>query len=160
MKLEFTLPARFWSKVDKSGDCWLWTGARECHGYGSIGVGSRSDGTRRTRLAHHIAYELEHGEIPANQCVLHRCDNPSCVRPEHLFLGTQQDNVADMVSKGRQNLGARNGNAMLNDEIVATIRSRLAKGESRAAIARSIGISRSAVSLIGSGKRWRHASNV
>lgn len=97
--------ARFWSKVKQTEGCWLWMGARDPDGYGSFRVGSR--GTH----AHRIAYALKVGHIPSGFSVLHKCDNPPCVRPDHLFLGTQLDNVHDMMSKSRGNKARGDGNA-------------------------------------------------
>lgn len=88
-------PARMWSRVDKTGDCWVWTGATVHNGYGTISVNNRLVRT------HRLAYELTHGPIPAGMKVLHTCDNPPCCRPDHLFLGTDKDNVHDAVDKGR-----------------------------------------------------------
>lgn len=85
---------RFWSKVEKSDGCWVWRGSLNWDGYGQ----ARFMGS--TRRANRIAWFLEHGEWPTLQ-VLHRCDNPGCVRIEHLFLGTHADNMADMARKGR-----------------------------------------------------------
>ena len=96
---------RFWSKVKKTEGCWLWMGARDPDGYGSFRVGSR--GTH----AHRIAYALKVGHIPPGLSVLHRCDNPPCVRPDHLFLGTQLDNVNDMAKKGRARKATGDRNA-------------------------------------------------
>ena len=90
---------RFWDKVDRSGDCWNWTGALISTGYGhlSVGVGE----TKTQVLAHRLSYVWRYGPIPDGFYVCHRCDNPKCVRPEHLFLGNQTDNMRDMAAKGR-----------------------------------------------------------
>jgi len=87
---------RFWAKVDRTDDCWLWTACRTTHGYGQFRP-ERSRGAQ----AHRVAWELTNGPIPAGMLVLHRCDNPPCVNPAHLFLGTQSDNMRDMYAKGR-----------------------------------------------------------
>jgi len=99
---------RFWPKVIKSDDgdgCWLWKGAKVKDGYGSIKVGQHALG------AHRIAYLIQVGDIPLGASVLHSCDNPACVRPSHLFLGTQQDNMTDMILKGRGNKATGDRNA-------------------------------------------------
>jgi hypothetical protein len=88
---------RFWSKVNKTETCWLWTGHCNCDGYGEFSI----CGVRI--LAHRASYLLEYGMLPEGLSVLHSCDNPPCIRPTHLFLGTQQDNVNDMIAKGRAN---------------------------------------------------------
>lgn len=87
---------RFWAKVDKSNGCWLWRAARNRGGYGIFENG------RRTLYAHRYALELNGTPVPDGLFALHRCDNPPCVRPDHLFVGSLADNVADMVQKGRQ----------------------------------------------------------
>jgi len=94
------LEERFWDKVDKSDGCWLWTAALNPDGYGRFVV---QMSPQKVRGAHRVAWELMNGAIPNGLSVLHQCDTPACVNPEHLFLGTQQDNVADMVAKGRWN---------------------------------------------------------
>lgn len=101
-----TLPQRFWPQVLKTEGCWEWQGQRDANGYGRI---HGSDWTTGTRLAHRHAWELVNGghpcvrgSIPPDIDVCHHCDSPPCVRPDHLFLGTRQDNVNDMVAKGRQ----------------------------------------------------------
>jgi hypothetical protein len=100
------LEDRFWEKVDKSGDCWLWTGARDQHGYGSLSVAHEGRERRRSVpvKASRVSWQIHNGPIPAGMWVLHRCDNPPCVRPDHLFLGTQLDNMRDASAKGRLNV--------------------------------------------------------
>lgn len=98
-----TFVERFWSRVARAdGDlCWLWTAARFSSGYGRVAL-PRANGSPQTlEGAHRMAWILTNGPIPANLWVLHRCDNPPCCRPEHLFLGTHTDNMRDMTQKGR-----------------------------------------------------------
>jgi len=83
---------RFWSRVVRSEGCWEWTGAN-VRGYGQISVGGR-----RRVYAHRASFELAHGPVPANKMVLHRCDNPPCCNPAHLYAGTAQDNTNDMYA--------------------------------------------------------------
>jgi hypothetical protein len=90
-----TVADRFWSKVDTSGECWIWAGARSTAGYGQITIEGRPT------YAHRLSYEWAHGAIPDGLLVCHRCDTPACVHPDHLFAGTESDNRRDMVSKGR-----------------------------------------------------------
>lgn len=101
---------RFWERVDMSGDCWLWTGTLGRKGYGRVPNYPMSPWA-----AHRVAYMLAVGPIPGDLLVLHRCDNPPCVRPDHLFLGTNADNMRDMRAKGRAHeqitTHCRNGHA-------------------------------------------------
>lgn len=87
---------RFWLHVKKTDGCWLWTGHRDYHSYGRFRTGK---GTRM--FAHRFAWELLRDKIPAGMIICHRCDNPSCVNPEHLFVGTNADNTRDMFQKNR-----------------------------------------------------------
>lgn len=119
-------------------------------GYGLI---KRKDGTQLR--AHRVAYELAYGEIPSGMFVCHRCDNPRCIRPSHLFLGSHAENMADMVIKGRsaRMLGDSNGSAKLRTEAVVAIRASIG---SYSRIARQYGVSPSAVGLIKRRERWAH----
>jgi hypothetical protein len=98
--------ARFWAKVNKTDGCWGWTGASDCRGYGSIRIGGRYEPQVG---AHRLSWVIHRGEISEGLFVLHRCDNPNCVRPDHLFLGTHQDNMNDMAEKKRAASGETHG---------------------------------------------------
>lgn len=93
------LRQRFAAKVRRTPDCWLWTGSATPCGYGQMWVGRRGDGG--PLYAHRIAWQLSHGPVPEGLSVLHHCDTPACVRPDHLFLGTHTDNMRDASRKGR-----------------------------------------------------------
>jgi hypothetical protein len=90
-----TLEERFWEKVQTGAGCWEWLAVRDRRGYGQLGVNGK------TRKAHRLSWEINNGPIPDGLFVCHHCDNPGCVRPSHLFLGTHQDNMRDMIEKGR-----------------------------------------------------------
>lgn len=137
---------RFWSKVDKSGECWIWTGARNSKGYGKFFPIASS---RKFTAAHRAAWWLTNNPIPDGMLACHRCDNRACVNPTHLFLGTGRDNIHDMVSKGRHS-------RRLTAEQAKDAIARHAGGETQTAIARSYGVSSSTISLICLGKIWRH----
>lgn len=94
---------RLLEKIDRKNfnDCWYWSGKRNANGYGVMGIGSRTDKTRKMALAHRVSFELFKGEIPDGHFVCHTCDKPSCVNPDHLFSGTQFDNMQDCAQKGR-----------------------------------------------------------
>ena len=137
----------FWSRVKKGAGCWEWTMKLNKAGYGAMA------GFARQRLTHRIAWELTYGPIPAGLNVLHRCDNRACVRPDHLFLGTHGDNVADMTSKGRQN----GGDKKLTPEAVRVIRRRL-ENETQAAIAHDYGVHPTSIGDIARGATWKRVT--
>ena len=127
--------------------CWEWNGGRNDRGYGKISRGRVSAGG--PMIATRVAWEIHNGPIPDGQYVCHRCDNPPCVNPEHLFLGTRAVNNADMASKKRTANGERRPQAKLTDDQVDEIRSRYAsEGISQKALGREYGVDQSTVSLI------------
>lgn len=141
-----TIEERFWKYVDKglSPDCWIWTGAHLKGGYGRIRI------NEKIILAHRFSYEIHNGKIPNKMCVCHICDNPKCVNPSHLFLGTQKDNVDDMVNKNRQF-------SKLTLNQVKEIKKLCCEGKlKQREIAKTFNISRGTISDIYSNKSWRH----
>lgn len=119
-------------------ECWPWLGSKDRNGYGQIGRGGKRG---KTEFAHRISYELHYGENPGESRVLHSCDNPSCVNPNHLRLGTQKDNVADMEERSRAKHpdGERNGRAKWTDEEMAMAVAAAQQGDTVAAVARRLG---------------------
>jgi len=136
--------------------CWEWQGSLNYTGYGIVGIGSRLYG-RKTVLAHRLAYQVLVEPIPRGLDVLHKCDNPSCINPSHLFLGTPADNVHDMMSKGRNVVlhGASIGTSKLNEQQVRDIKSKLGYRNS-GKLAREFGVSDSLIDNIRYGRSWRH----
>lgn len=151
--------ASFWTKVGKSATCWLWTaGQFGASGYGSFSVRTQN-GTQSVR-AHRHSWELANGPIPEGLHVLHRCDTPLCVRPDHLFLGSALENARDKMAKGRMrrgdSKGEANGHAKLTADGVRAIRSRPAVRGSQAAMARQYGITPQTVQDIIKRRIWKH----
>ncbi len=146
-----TIKQRFDEKIDKSGNCWQWTGWKNRVGYGSFWY---KDSPKR---ANRVAWLLEYGEIPNGMCVCHHCDNPSCVNPDHLFLGTHLDNMKDAALKGRFNpkIGQENGNSKLTEQQVLEIRE-MQGSLSQKNIARLYGVTQPLVGNIHRREIWRH----
>lgn len=158
-KARGSLAERFWRKVVKAGpdDCWLWTGNMLPSGYGQIGRGGRR---AATLLAHRAAVEIATGEpVPSHLVVMHSCDNPSCVNPAHLSLGTNMDNSHDMIAKGRNVIvslkGIENPHAKLTPEAVRDIRS---SRMPQAALARKYRVSEATIAAVIHGRTWRHVT--
>lgn len=145
-----SLEERFWANVAKAGDdqCWLWIASKR----GDYGQIVRSGKNGPWDLVHRLSWKMHFGEIPTGLFVLHRCDQPVCVNPSHLFLGTQAVNMADMAAKGRRAVGEKHGCAKLTNQEAQQIR--LATGFHEA-IAMRFGISRSTVGRIKAGKSWK-----
>ncbi len=137
-----------WKYVDKSADCWLWTGAQSTTGYGQIRIKGA------LMFAHRLTFMMENGFIPESTCVLHRCDTPLCVRPSHLFAGTKADNTADMIAKGRVARGEALPQAKLTKERVSEVKRMLAAGSRPFQIAKMFGLTQQAVCNIRRGRIW------
>jgi hypothetical protein len=156
---------RFWEKVKvgSSARCWEWQAARDGCGYGKLG----------DDRAHRVSWRIHHGEIPDGMFVLHRCDNPCCVNPSHLYVGTKKDNAQDRERRGRSNhatgqrhgrythphqtRGARNGRAKLTEQQVRELLDAYFKqGIRKAELARQYNLSKTSVGRIVSGKLWPH----
>lgn len=136
--------------------CWEWDGLRftKRGGYGSFTC--RPLGVINQR-AHRVSYQISHAcNLLRSQHVLHRCDNPACVRPNHLFLGDQARNMEDKVSKNRQNIGQDHGRSKLSELQVLEIIRRVSSGERSRKIARDFGISEATISDIKWGRSWAH----
>ena len=134
---------RFEKKIDKSGDCWEWT-ASKTEGYGKFKLNGKS------QSAHRVAYKLAHPEWNGELCVCHHCDNPGCVNPGHLFVGTKAENNADKIAKGR-------ASAKLTEQQVREIRATFCPQRE---IAVRYGICQMQVSYIKNNKRWKHVSEL
>lgn len=160
--------SRFWAKVNKNGplhpvlktECWTWTGAKlfgKNGGYGLLNARGR-----RGYLAHRFSFELRHEVIlDQKQCVCHHCDNPACVRPTHLFLGTRKENSEDRDKKGRQVVrrGEEFTHAKLTNEAVLEIRKRYIPFHPKhgaRAMGREFGVSKTVVRWVISGRIWKH----
>lgn len=143
---------RFWGKVRKGDGCWEWCGTRDSHGYGVLSFGGTGH-----KKAHRVSWELCAGLIPDGLFVCHHCDNPSCVNPAHLFLGTPRDNYEDMVAKGRRApllRGESHPNSVLTWDGVLSARAAWEAGEPQRSIADRLGVSQSSISGALTGETW------
>jgi hypothetical protein len=154
---------RFWPQVEKTENCWLWRGPVDGPGYGRLYL-SKPGNKNFKEGTHRISWELHNGPIPDGLWVLHHCDNPPCVRPDHLFLGTATDNIRDCVRKGRHRSNPPRGkqhprwSAKLTVRDIAQIRELRLEGWSQDRLATMFSVTRSNISLILSGKTWPHLS--
>lgn len=170
-----SLVERFWAKVDKSADCWLWTASLDSCGYGLIG-----DGNKKVKRAHRVSWELNVGNIPPKLQVCHKCDNRRCVNPQHLWLGSQKENMQDCAKKNRVHAqispetlarGPKHGSktkpecvlrgektnlAKISEKIAKEIINFLAVGLTRREISEKLQISYDIVKHIHNNKTWTH----
>lgn len=152
---------RFWALVAKTEDdasCWLWQGFLDRGGYGMVTLPRLLvTGASRTQRAHRVAWTLERGPIPDGLYVCHRCDNPPCVRPDHLFLGNDAENQHDAIAKGRSARGERGGMSKLTDEKVREIRRLAAAREvTQREIAAQFGVTVTTIEKIVGRRAWKH----
>lgn len=147
---------RFWEKVAiRPAACWKWTGQQGHCGYGRLE--ERRGHCRKVIYAHRVSWEIHFGAIPKGKHVLHRCDNPSCVNPAHLFLGDQRTNNADKIAKNRQAKGIRFPRAKLNDAAVIEIwRLNKIEKQTQQSIADRFGVSISQINFVLKRRTWKH----
>jgi hypothetical protein len=156
-----TLKERFWKHVDKNGPipascpelgpCWIWTGSKNQDGYGQIGT------SKGLRVVHRVSWELHGNTIPEGHELFHHCDQPNCIRPTHLFTGTRQDNMQDMLKKGRQHFPAGDEHypTRLKFEQVCEIRKLWESGVPQTELAKRFNRKPNTISKIVNRKRWR-----
>lgn len=157
-----SIEQRFWAKVsipEGQNGCWLWLAGTSPMGYGRIQL-PRAGGVI---FAHRMSWILTKGPIPEGMFVCHHCDNPPCVNPTHLFLGTARDNIRDCITKGRfkflrPSLGVTNCNAKLTPERVIELRHRYARGETLSSLSRSFKMARSSLRWAVNGRSWKAVS--
>ena len=150
-----TLEERFWSKVDKTDDCWIWTGAGNGAGYGHFII--KLNSKWQPFKSHRLAYLLAYNEIPNGMHVLHQCDNTLCVNPEHLFLGNHADNMKDKVLRGRSNKGHRSFHVCkLTWNEVREIRLQYIAGISDGALGRLYGVCHQNIDRIVNYETWKN----
>lgn len=152
---------RFFQKVRKEAGCWLWTGSKDARkGYGRFQLATGSRKIIKCIGSHRMSYIIHFGEIPEGLEVCHRCDNPPCVNPKHLFLGTHAENMHDASVKNRMNppdnRGEKSGHAKLTNQIVLEIRKRYGLGERGYKLAKEYKVSNATISMIVTRRHWAH----
>ncbi len=157
-----SLRDKFWEKVDikRDNDCWVWMASINRKGYGNFYISTGNSEERHT-LAHRFSWEDSYGLIPDGMYVCHKCDNPSCVNPSHLFLGTNQDNMDDMKRKGRspRMKGSTHPESKLTESKVQEIKEIRKTGKPYNKIAALYGVDTSLIFRICKGKSWRHTND-
>lgn len=147
------LEENFWSHVQKTDTCWFWTGAKDHNGYGRL----ISRLLPKPQIcAHRFSYEMRYGPISKGLYVCHRCDNPACVNPDHLFLGTQTENMADAKQKGRTRHGSNHWRSKLDEQKVKRIFELRQTGMTHKAIANDLGVTPMAVGRVLRNQAWLH----
>lgn len=150
--MNWNTPDRFWARVVKTASCWLWTGhIHKKTGYGNLSYHGKQQG------AHRVAYQIAVGPIPDWMSVLHRCDVRACVRPDHLFLGTQADNIEDMQKKNRGSFGEKRWSARLSEEAIRIIRAAYIPRKNTGELARRFGVNPRHIVAIVRCERWKCA---
>jgi hypothetical protein len=157
-----SIESRFWKYVQKTDSCWLWIGATRHFGYGVINSGGNNG---KALTAHRVSWELHRGPIPPGMLVCHHCDNPRCVHPEHLFLGTYADNNHDMLSKGRNNRQPRVSGEkhfatkLTTEQVIQLRREYIEEPQPLAVFAAKYCTSLQTVWRIVHGKTWKHTQS-
>lgn len=147
-RFQGTLQKRFEQYFEKTPDsCWIWKSSRDQNGYGTFNI------DRKPKKSSRVSYELYKGPIPEGRFVCHKCDNPPCVNPDHLFIGTRKDNMRDMTNKGRSAHGEKNGQAKLTEQDVIAI---WKDSRTHCEIGQHYGVTQSMITRIKNKKNWKH----
>jgi hypothetical protein len=149
-KTKYTLSERFWSKVEKTKTCWVWRGCCDQKGYGHIKASGKN------QAAHRVSFKLHFGSVPKGTHVLHKCDNPPCIRPDHLFSGTASDNSRDASIKGRLVRGEHHHSSKLRESQVVQIRKLRSAGATLRSLAERYNVSCVTVHHIHHRLIWKH----
>jgi len=154
MKYSDDIIKRFWSHVDikNENECWEWKGCKNKKGYGNF-----NSTLKKTMIVHRFVYIVTYGDFDFSLYVCHKCDNRACCNPKHLFLGTQDDNMKDMVKKNRSSRGEHQFSAQLTEEKVIEIRIRYANGETATSLSEEFHVNNATITEICRGNKWKWA---